>query len=345
MLRNFLKGFFSFFLMIIIICAGVATFVFIMLQPVNQVKENQYFTIEYGSTKTDVVWELADEGLIKSYDIAKLYVKYVSDANFLAGTYQVKDSMSTLELIDYLSNEDNIIYDTVDIRIIEGTWLEEIADKVSAETAVTKDELLRYWKDPDVFSELMEDYPFLTAEAMNSDVRYYFEGYLFPDTYTFLVTSNAEQVTRKMLDRTLVMYEKYQDKFAASKYSIHQLFTLASIVQFEAGVPSIMKTVASVFYNRLARNYRLESSVTVCYAIGEKGNVCELTTSNEKSKNNPYNTYYHAGLTPGPITSSGEDAFVAVLEPDNTDYMFFLAKDGTVYFSRTYEEHCALGGC
>jgi len=319
------------------------------LQPVETLEENisitqengkklsgEYVTIPTGMSIKAIGDLLQQKGLIHSsflfyYAVRfpQIFLKRNAPIVFKSGVYEISPFMSTIEVIELFLEGKQAFIKTV---IPEGLTIKKVAKLLNSNGVCDADDFVKSTTNKNILDKY-------SIQAENC------EGFLFPDTYTFLVTSNAEQVTRKMLDRTLVMYEKYQDKFAASKYSIHQLFTLASIVQFEAGVPSIMKTVASVFYNRLARNYRLESSVTVCYAIGEKGNVCELTTSNEKSKNNPYNTYYHAGLTPGPITSSGEDAFVAVLEPDNTDYMFFLAKDGTVYFSRTYEEHCALGGC
>ena len=135
--------------------------------------------------------------------------------------------------------------------------------------------------------------------------------------------------------------------------SLHELITLASIVQYEAATSEDMQRIAGVFYNRLKADMPLQSTVTVCYALyddldrsdTDSWKACEASTDIDS----PYNTYLHSGLPVGPILNPGEEAIEAVLHPENNDYLFFIAdingvkgEAGKVYYSRTYEEHQKL---
>ena len=146
-----------------------------------------------------------------------------------------------------------------------------------------------------------------------------------------------------MLDQTKVVYEANKDAIAKSKLSIHQLYTLVSIVQYEGGGDeTTLRTIAGVFYNRLNQGMLLQSSVTVCYAIDfdrqtDKWQACEVNAEFDS----PYNTYLHKGLPPGPIENPGEKVVKAVLNPIETDYLYFVAdtKTGEVFFAKTLTEH------
>jgi len=348
-MHSFLRGALAFILLVFITIGAFTGYELSTLKPVNDVKEDVYFTIDPGSSAKGVLRALERENLIRNTNTAYFYIKFIGDANFKAGTFKVNDNMSAIQLIEYLSDEHNILQDSVTVTITEGTWLKDMAEQIAEVTVLDAQDLLDYWKDPNVFAELSQDYSVLTADANNQNVRYYFEGYLFPDTYKFLVSTTCEQVTRKMLDQTQAIYEKLEDQFNKSKLSVHEIFTLASIVQFEGNTKDSMYEIAGIFMNRLnglnEGRKRLESSVTVCYAIDAKGQVCELSSSNEASKNNLYNTYYHDGLTPGPICAPGQVAIEAVLNPNKTSNLFFFAdSNGNITYSKTYSEHQSTYG-
>ena len=201
---------------------------------------------------------------------------------------------------------------------------------------------------------LAQDYAFLDADTLdNKDYRVRLEGYLFPETYAFDEDADADAVTRTFLDHFQEIYEKYAHDFEDSDMSIHELITLASIVQYEASTAEDMKTIAGVFYNRLQEGMPLQSTVTVCYALyddldrsdSESWKACEASTDIDS----PYNTYLNEGLPIGPIVNPGEQAIEAVLHPDENDYLYFIAdingvrgEQGKVYYSTTYEEHRQL---
>ena len=317
----------------------------VSMSPVSKETDKVEITIEdnwYGKT---VLKYLENQKVIHNGDIAYIYAKLNNiSLDFKAGTYEVDKSSSFKDLVTYLSDGNNAIQDTVTVKFMEGTRVIDFANTLANSTNLEYDDILAYWNNEDNIKALMNDYSFLTNEMFNENVRYYLEGYLFPDTYEFYRDTTIEQATRKMLDETLKLYNEYKSDFDSSKYSIHQIFTLASIVQRESGDSEDMGKVASVFYNRLDEGMQLQSSVTVCYALniglGDDWTKCEIT----QTDNDPYNTYQISGFPPGAICNFGKDALVATLEPEDTDYFYFIGDvcgDGGTIFAKTYEEQLA----
>lgn len=165
------------------------------------------------------------------------------------------------------------------------------------------------------------------------------EGYLYPDTYPFYPLLTPAEVLRVMVERALRIFgEEMALPGARQGLTLHQLVTLASIVEAEAQVPSERARIAAVFYNRLRQGMMLQSDPTVLYALGVWRGRTYYRDLDVKS---PYNTYRNKGLPPGPICNPGKDAVHAVLFPlaDSTEYYFVARGDGTHIFSRTWEEH------
>ena len=332
----------SLLLVIAVLVSAICFYAYNSLKPASNSGSSTFFVIENGSVAKDVISNLADNGIIKDGTIGYLYARIARNADFKAGSFDVPGGLSTSEVFAYLSDSNNIIQDTVSITFIEGDWLKDFAKKLSNNTNLSYEELMNYWKDEQVLNDLISKYDFLTDEILADNIRYPLEGYFFPDTYEFFRTTTPEAVTRKMLDNTNSIYSKYLAQFTSSNLSFHQILTLASIVQYEGVKLEDMKGIASVFYNRLAIGMKLQSSVTVCYSLdlSEDDNWTKCEFNNDYDS--PYNTYLHEGLTPGPIVSPGENAVRAVLEPDTTDYYYFIGDvcgDGSVHFAKTFEEH------
>ena len=149
-------------------------------------------------------------------------------------------------------------------------------------------------------------------------------------------------MTMRFLDEFDRNYQMFKGQLEGSEMSFHDLITLASVVQFESGHPDDMKLIAGIFENRLRDGYRLQSSVTVCYALYEYDSWLDCEQNYEVES--PYNTYMIDGLPIGPVCNPGIDAIEAVLNPTPSDYMYFIADvygDKTVYYATTYEEHLA----
>lgn len=170
------------------------------------------------------------------------------------------------------------------------------------------------------------------------------EGFLFPETYKVpSETITPTGVVTQMLKQfEQVALPEYQKDGANQKLSLLQWVSLSSVVEKEAVIPIERSKIAGVFTTRLAKNMRLESDPTVEYGLGIKQTADRPLTFAEVKRPNPYNTYMNAGIPPGPIGSPGIGSLKAVLNPDSTDLLFFVAKyDGTHVFSKTLSEHVA----
>ena len=316
--------------------------------------EATVFIVDEGAYGKSTIEKLAAEGIIKDADLVYYYNRLMTGYSFTAGYFEIPHQISeedgskrdiTLdEIMAFLADLKNAHQDTVMITFDEGDFVRSFAHKVAENTTVNEDELLAYWNDETVLRGYMKEYPFLTEEIFNENAKYYLEGYLFPDTYEFFEFTDPDAVTRRFLDRTLEIYEKYKDKFDASDFSIHEIFTLASIVQWESGSLEDSRKIAGVFITRLNEPEILGSTVTACYAFDlskdecfEVGDTFEFT-----QRYDPYNTYTVQGLPPGPVCNPNEIAIEAALEPDSSDgYFYFCANmcDGGTVFARTMAEH------
>lgn len=295
------------------------------------------FTVYDDSTVYDVVHELYEEELIQNEFCGKVFVKLHSVNGLYAGNYILRRSMSMAEIMEELSDENNAIVDTVTVTIVDGDWAKDIAKRIAKATNLKEDRILERWDDINYISKLIDRYECLSDEIFASE-HVYLEGYLMPETYYFYKTTTVEQVTEKMLDQTEALYQKYKTEIKNSGYTFHQLITLASVVQFEAGSNEDIKMIAGVLLNRLDDDWMLQCSATLCYAIYSKESqrACE-TAQNVNSK---YNTYKYTGLPVGPICNPYRVAIEACIIPERNDYFYFCADaKGNTYYAKTLDEH------
>lgn len=326
----------------VLVVAGGLFYINSTLKSVEDHSEKVIFEVRNNASIKTVLSDLKDSGLIRDDKLTYYYIRFFKGADFKAGTYELDKNMDFNNIVDYISDSRNAIIDTVKITFTEGEWLKHYATKIETYTNVSYNEIMNYWNDESVLNELILRYPFLSEEILDSNIRYPLEGYLFPDTYEFYRETSPEEITAKILNETLKIYNKYEDLFSKSQLSTHEIFTLASIVQYEAAESEDMHDIAGVFYNRLAIDMPLQSSVTICYAMDIDKDTDWRQCEYNPDYNSPYNTYMYYGLTPGPILNPGESAIAAVLQPSEHDYYYFMADvcgDGEVYYSKTYEEH------
>ena len=323
-------------------CLGGFMFYKSSLNAVSHTSNQIQFEVNEGESSSSIISRLKEEYLIKNELVAKIYMKQSGLHEFKVGRYNLDQSWTTSEILSKLNDSTNAITDQVSVTIPEGFWAKDIAKTVEEHTDVTTQELLDLWNDEAFIDEMIAKYEFLSDEIKNEAYPVAFEGYLYPETYFFLRDSSARDITIRLLDEFNAKYITYKDKIESKGTTISDLIKMASIVQFESGHPEDMKIIAGVFENRVNQNYRLQSSVTVCYALYEYDSWkdCESQYMIES----PYNTYVIEGLPIGPVCNPGLDAILAVLEPSKTDYMYFIADvygDKSVYYAVTYEEHLA----
>jgi len=169
------------------------------------------------------------------------------------------------------------------------------------------------------------------------------EGYLFPDTYNFDLASGEEGILKIMLSNFNRKFKpEYYTRAKKLGMTVHQVITLASIIEREAKLAEERSIISGVFHNRLKKKMKLESCATIQYILFmEKGIIKETLTEEDLKIDNIYNTYKYSGLPPGPICNPGEDSIKAALYPDDeNEYLYFVAKgDGSHVFSKTLKEH------
>lgn len=296
-------------------------------------------TIPKESTYLSISNLLKENNLIRSESFYKIYIKIFKPNNLKAGIYTLNRNMNVKEIVDTL--EGNVKSEEITITIPEGKHIEEVAEIISSKINMSKEDILLYWQNEEVLNSLIDKYWFLTDVIKKEGIRYSLEGYFFPDTYSILKESKIEDITYKMLDKMDEVLSKYKEEISNSNFNVHEILTLASIVEHEAILDSDRPMIAGVFINRLDKSMKLQSCATVGYAINEwklSYDYSDLQTDS------PYNTYFYEGLPIGPGNMPGELSIEAVLRPTKHDYYYFLAnvndKDSKkTYYSKTYSEH------
>lgn len=239
-----------------------------------------------------------------------------------AGQYHFAATATPGEVLDRLVAGD---IKRFQVTIPEGFNLREIAARLAATGIGSVEEFLALSSDSAFLSELG-----VAAASL--------EGYLFPETYTFTAATTPRQLLQAMVAQLASqLSEELLASAAALQMDRHQLLTLASIIQKEAGHDAEMPMISAVFHNRLQRGIPLQADPTVIYGIDDfDGN---LTRTHLKTPT-PYNTYQKRGLPPGPIASPGRLALQAAANPAASKMLYFVSRgDGTHQFSATLEEH------
>lgn len=313
------------------------------LQPVDAESEKVVgIEVPIGSNLDSIAELLEKNGLVKDARIYKYYVKFNNQSEFQAGTYELLPSMTLEEITESLKTGKVYREPLFTITVPEGLTLEEIAERVIAEkTDFTAQEFMDKVKDPEYIDFLMTKYPaLLTDEIKGENVRYALEGYLYPATYPFYEENpTLELIIEQMIDATASIVMQYEPLLAEEEKSPHWLLTFASLLEEEATGQSDRATIASVFYNRIEQDMPLQTDPTVIYAMGEHK---DRLFNTDYEFEHPYSTYTNKGMPPGPIAGAGASSIQAVLDPANTEYLFFLADStGKNHFAKTYDEHLA----
>ena len=325
-------------------------------------KENHQVTISVGSGDSidQIAEKLGNANLIDYPQLFKAFANATGKAdNIRPGTYTLNARLDYNAMINAMSYHG--AREIVEVMFPEGYTCAQIFALLEEKGVCTAEQLEQFLETYDPEAGDLDDYWFLDGVTWGS--KYCLEGYLAPDTYEFYVNDDPERVLAKFLDEfddrfTDIMKDDFEDiqyKYMealheegySSQYieehrlTVHNVLTLASIVQRETGSSSESFDIASVFYNRLASGMELGSDATVYYAIGdyaaEKG---ELTMS-DLNTDSPYNTRKNRGLPPGPICNPGTYALYAALDPNDTDFLYFVYDSDAQehLFSRTIEEH------
>lgn len=300
--------------------------------------------IEEG-TINDIAKTLKDNNLIKNVSIFKVYIKLTNKTSLKAGTYELSENMGVEKIVKILEEGTKYNPNEISITFKEGINIRKIATLISENTNNSYDDVIKKASDETFIDTLINKYWFLTEDIKNKNIYYSLEGYLFPDTYRFNNREvTTEEIFTKMLDEMDKKLSKYKDEINKSDLSVHEIITLASVVELEGAKATDRKGVAGVFYNRLASSAypTLGSDATTYYASKIDDWSYSLTYKELNDCKNKYNTRCssNTGLPIGPICNPGIESIEATINPDKHEYYYFVADcNGKVYLTKNSTEH------
>jgi UPF0755 protein len=307
------------------------------------------FTVPAGASFPEVLVLLQEHEVIGDDEAAafKLFVLHRGAASKVtAGKHEFRGDMTPTEILDELMRRQGVQERRVTIP--EGKQSLQIAH-IFAEAGLggSEQELIAAMRDPELLARLEINAPSA-------------EGYLFPDTYKFSTEATATQIVERMIKRHHQVFNEVRRAHGEGARELseslgwgdHQIVTMASVIEKETGQAAERPRIASVFINRLRfKSFSpklLQTDPTITYGCTvpeRKSEACKqfegrIRRIHLRDPDNPYNTYTHEGLPPGPISNPGRDALAAVLAPEQTRYLYFVARnDGTHQFSKTVQEH------
>jgi UPF0755 protein len=300
-----------------------------LIRPAHHNSADRTITIRQGSGARQIVAQLAGAGIVHHPGLLLAYIMISGRGRALkAGDYRFESPISPLEAIGKIERGE-VYFERV--TIAEGLNRFEIAKLLAERTnKASAEEFLRLMDDARFISKI-------APEARN------LEGYLFPDTYSYTSSTTPEELIQMMVRRFDEVFKpEWYSRASQLGLTLHQVVTLASIIEEEARLPEDRPLIASVLMNRLKLGMPLAADPTFIYAAMIAGDWDgNPNHPRHRHRDSPYNTYIYSGLPPGPISSPGRASIEAALYPAQTDYLYFVlaSPDGKHKFSRTAAEH------
>ncbi|MFC5471676.1 endolytic transglycosylase MltG [Cohnella suwonensis] len=297
-------------------------------------------TITSGMRAKKVSELLEQNGLIRNASLFSGWMKLKGEGSrFQAGVYELTPGMSMEQIVTKLNNGEIIAAATIRFTIPEGFTIEQIAGRLADAADIDKAKFLDAAKKPGLWAGSA----WTKSLPVDNSLKYPLEGYLFPETYEMKRGSTELDVIDRMLtelDRRLdQLPEDWQSVMEERGLTVHQLLTIASLVEREVVVDEERPLVSGVIQNRLKKKMPLQIDATIQYLLDKQK---ERLLEGDLKVDSPYNTYLNAGLPPGPIASPSYKSIEAALYPEKSDYMYYVTKkDGTNthLFAVTYKQH------
>lgn len=292
--------------------------------PAGSVKDTKIIEVQPGMSLKQVSRTLANQQILHKPDTFVWYTRLQGKQNDIkAGEYRFSQNMPPWKILDALCQGMTVLYS---VTIPEGFRISEIAALMEEKGLATQAEFIEATRNP----SLLESLKIPTSNL---------EGYLYPDTYRFSKTAGAGQIVQTLLNtfKDRVQTPELKQRMESQKLSLHEIVTLASLIEKETGLAKERRLISSVFHNRLVKKMRLQTDPTVIYAmVNFDGNI----RKKDLSIDSPYNTYKYAGLPPGPIASPGLESIVAAMDPAESEFLYFVSrKNGSHQFSTNYKDH------
>jgi len=289
-----------------------------------EAREPIRFEIQKGETLSTVIDSLYIQGIIPSRTNMKIAsFLYGAEKNLKAGRYKIPNHLSYVQLADLFVNGNPEV--PLAITLGNGITLKGFVQILKDRFNANLDSVLALCTNADFISSLG-----FQAKTL--------EGYLLPDKYEFYEDTHPKQIIRHITSKfNNFITDSIKKKIAASKYNLHQILTMASIVEGESNKVEEFPIIAGVYFNRLRIGMKLQADPTVQYANDW---TWRRLYKRDLRVNSPYNTYLYYGLPPGPINNPGREAILAALNPEKHNYIYFVADGkGGHWFSSSYSEH------
>ncbi len=291
--------------------------------PLQLSQPEQYFSVEPGMSVGRIAASLQEQGIIDSSRLFRWMVKFSGEAQRIqAGEYLLSEGMTPAQLLQ------NMVQGKVrqfSLTLIEGRTFREMMQLINADPNLKH--TLNGLSDSEIMARIghPDEHP---------------EGRFLPETYLFpRGLSDVEFLRRAYSALSNTLEQAWQQRDVGLPFKTpYEALILASIVEKETGLESERPEIAGVFIRRLEKGMRLQTDPTIIYGLGPDfdGNL----RRKDLKTDGPYNSYTRRGLPPTPIAMPGADAIRAVMHPDDSDNLFFVAKgDGSHHFSATVEEH------
>jgi UPF0755 protein len=290
---------------------------------INNEDEKIDIIIPRGASLNAISDTLLKYNIIDDKEIFRFWVTTLEkDRSLKAGYYEVPLGLNNAQLVNYLSTARS---KQLKVTLIEGWRIEQIAHTLATRLNVDSSRFANLARNPEFISGL--------NIAKNS-----LEGYLLADTYFMYWGMDEEQLIRFLVKNCMALFtEDVKARLDSMKMTVHQILTLASIIEGEAIFDEERSTISSVYYNRLKKRIKLQADPTIQYIL--EGPPRHLLYRDLKI-DSPYNTYKYYGLPPGPINNPGKNSILAAIYPADTNYLYFVARgDGRHTFSYTAREH------
>ncbi len=324
----------------IAISTSVFLYQFGLTAPARESEKN-HFIVKAGTSNAKIVEDLAAAGLLRNKKAVLIYFRIHGDIVLQAGKYSLDKNMSAREIIKIISSG-KITEDIVRLTFVEGRRLVKYVEQISTAFGYKERDILAAISNEEYLKAKIDQYWFLSDEILNKNLYYGLEGYIYPDTYQFYNDASIEDIFTKILNNTEQRLAPYRTAIENSGYTVHQILSMAAIIELEAVSEADRFKVSQVIYKRLASNMSLGVDVTTYYAVHK--DMKDILTKSDIDTISPYNTRDDinmvAKLPVGPICNPSLMSINAALNPSLTNYKYFYAdiKTGKVYFTEEYED-------
>lgn len=321
---------------LVIAFVGISFFVFglawklwsdFTLRGASENPQEVIYEVTRGKVLSSIAKDLQELGVIRNAQFFTLYTRLLGKGSKIKiGEYAFNTGWTPSQVLSVLMSGKSV---GRPFRVSEGLNMFEIADLYEKNGFGKRADFLKYVRNPEVVKNLIG----ISAPSL--------EGYLFPETYQITKFTSLEELIASMIHNFNSVFSQIENSSRVNNLNKQEIVTLASIIEKETGAPEERETISSVFHNRLAKGMMLQTDPTVIYASALKTGKTVISITREDLRTaHPYNTYTVKGLPPGPISNPGKAALMAAVQPQETEFLFFVSmNEGRHQFSKDYESH------